>query len=185
MLLCITIIGILSGRQHFKLMSSPLPTATASGYCTALETKTDRHDKNTIFMAVALAPCGLRTERRKRAGDRADRDGHDCIGSAGHQWSEARKDCIRPSEDGVKMLPTTQLIRAPYMPLASTSHSAQAELFPATKTEVLDRRDLPGGGQVNEQVCRGRRFTDDTKNVRQADGHWVTYRRNSAAIRMT
>ena len=67
--------------------------------------------KNTIFMAVAaLALCGCGQNGTKKTGQAtgADRDGHDCIGSAGYQWSEARKDCIRPFEDGVKMLPTTQ-----------------------------------------------------------------------------
>ena len=111
--------------------------------------------KNTIFMAVAaLALCGCGQNGTKKTGQAtgADRDGHDCIGSAGYQWSEARKDCIRPFEDGVKMLPTTQsdtgAVYAAY--IVFSADSAQAELFlPGNeKTEVLDRRDLPGGGHA-------------------------------------
>ena len=90
--------------------------------------------KNTIFMAVAaLALCGCGQNGTKKTGQAtgADRDGHDCIGSAGYQWSEARKDCIRPFEDGVKMLPTTQsdtgAVYAAY--IVFSADSAQAELF--------------------------------------------------------
>ena len=130
--------------------------------------------KNTIFMAVAaLALCGCGQNGTKKAGQAtgADRDGHDCIGSAGYQWSEVRKDCIRPFEDGIKMLPTTQpdtgAVYAAY--IVFSADSAQAELFlPGNeKTEVLDRRDLPGGGHAWNIE------DDDTKNVRQADGQWV------------
>lgn len=136
--------------------------------------------KNTIFMAVAaLALCGCGQNGTKKTGQAtgADRDGHDCIGSAGYQWSEARKDCIRPFEDGVKMLPTTQsdtgAVYAAY--IVFSADSAQAELFlPGNeKTEVLDRRDLPGGGHAWNVE------DDDTKNVRQADGHWVIEQRGN------
>ena len=134
--------------------------------------------KNTIFMAVAaLALCGCGQNGTKKTGQAtgADRDGHDCIGSAGYQWSEARKDCIRPFEDGVKMLPTTQsdtgAVYAAY--IVFSADSAQAELFlPGNeKTEVLDRRDLPGGGHAWNVE------DDDTKNVRLANGRWIIEQR--------
>ena len=134
--------------------------------------------KNSIFMAVAaLALCGCGQNGTKKAGQAtgADRDGHDCIGSAGYQWSEARKDCIRPFEDGVKMLPTTQsdtgAVYAAY--IVFSADSAQVELFlPGNeKTEVLDRRDLPGGGHAWNVE------DDDTKNVRLANGRWIIEQR--------
>ena len=56
-----------------------------------------------------------------------------------------------------------------------SADSAQAELFlPGNeKTEGLDRRDLPGGGHAWNVE------DDDTKNVRQADGHWVIEQRGN------
>ena len=115
--------------------------------------------KNSIFMAVAaLALCGCGQNGTKKAGQAtgADRDGHDCIGSAGYQWSEARKDCIRPFEDGVKMLPTTQsdtgAVYAAY--IVFSADSAQAESAgisaAAVRKAVADGDD----GQTDGAVVR-------------------------------
>ena len=63
------------------------------------------------------------------------------------------------------------------MPLTSYSAPTRPRRncsCPATKkTEVLDRRDLPGGGHAWNVE------DDDTKNVRQADGHWVIEQRGN------
>ena len=136
--------------------------------------------KNTIFMAVAaLALCGCGQNGTKKAGQAtgADRDGHDCIGSAGYVWSEVRGECIRPFETGVKMLPITVpdtgAVYAAY--IVFSADSARAELFlPGSESsEVLDRRDLPGGGHAWNAE------DDDTKNVRQADGRGVIEQRDN------
>ena len=37
----------------------------------------------------------------------SDRDAHGCIASAGYQWSELLKDCIRPFEKGIRMSPVS------------------------------------------------------------------------------
>ena len=55
-----------------------------------------------------------------------DRDDHGCIASAGYQWSELLKDCIRPWEKGVKLA----------TPVDSTSTSAAYLVFNADSSLV-------------------------------------------------
>ena len=39
-----------------------------------------------------------------------DRDEHNCIGSAGYQWSELRKECLRLFEKGVRLNPVDKAL---------------------------------------------------------------------------
>ena len=56
----------------------------------------------------------------------SDRDDHGCIGSAGYQWSELLKDCIRPFEKGVKLASAT----------TGNSGSAAYLVFNADSTKI-------------------------------------------------
>ena len=56
-----------------------------------------------------------------------DRDDHGCIASAGYQWSELLKDCIRPFEKGVKLGSATNGNSAAY--LVFNADSTKIEVF--------------------------------------------------------
>ena len=95
----------------------------------------------------------------------ADRDAHGCIGSAGYVWSQVREECIRPFEAGIRMAPAAE-------PDATTAaYIVFAEDSSRQKTEILDRRTLPGGGSAWNVE------DDDTKNVRLANGRWIIEQR--------
>lgn len=107
------------------------------------------------------------------------RDGHGCLTAAGYAWSEVRQDCIRPFEQGVKMVPADDpgAVFAGY--IVFSLDSLQAELFlPGDSVGVvLDRRRLPGGGSAWNQE------DDDTKNVRRVDGRWIIEQRGRLLYR--
>ena len=73
----------------------------------------------------------------------SDRDNHGCIGSAGYQWSELLKDCIRPFEKGVKLLNADSSMAAYAV---FNSDSSKVELFmPKEKQHhILVRADNKG-----------------------------------------
>ncbi len=111
-----------------------------------------------------------------------DRDEHGCIGSAGYLWSQALERCIRPFEDGIKLLPTEKQEgqSAVYAAFAVfPADSLHAELFlPKEGNVVLDRRKLPSGGYAWNQE------DDDTYNLRHdADGKWIVERRAKVLFR--
>ncbi|MEI8053861.1 MAG: hypothetical protein WCH52_08960 [Bacteroidota bacterium] len=49
----------------------------------------------TLFLSLFIFSCSPHVSN-KMVGN--DRDVHGCIGSAGYQWSEIKKECIRPFE---------------------------------------------------------------------------------------
>ena len=132
--------------------------------------------KVECFLTMACLLCGCAGNSDKNsARTGADRDEHGCIASAGYQWSEVRQDCIRPFEEGVKLISVAPVdsgaVYAAYM--VFSADSSQVELFLPEKeeAEVLDRRALPGGGSAWNVE------DDDTKNVRMVDGEWVVEQR--------
>ena len=58
-----------------------------------------------------------------------DRDEHGCIASAGYQWSELLKDCIRPFEKGIRMYATNEDESSFAAYLVFNADSSQVELF--------------------------------------------------------
>lgn len=59
-----------------------------------------------------------------------DRDEHNCIGSAGYQWSEVRKMCLRLFEKGVRLNPVdTALNQAVSAFVVLSEDGSKAELF--------------------------------------------------------
>lgn len=101
-----------------------------------------------------------------------DRDEHGCIHSAGYQWSEIWKDCIRLWEKGIATEAMDGSGHSVFIVFGPDS--AQAELFfsDGRPTEILERRTLPTGRYVWNVE------DDDTKNVRQTDGLWTISQRN-------
>lgn len=58
-----------------------------------------------------------------------DRDEHDCICSAGYQWSELLKDCIRPFEKGVRLNPAGNSPVNGVAYLVFNADSSEVEIF--------------------------------------------------------
>lgn len=112
-----------------------------------------------------------------------DRDEHGCIASAGYRWSRVQQRCIRPFEEGVRLLPVEDLQDSSAVLAATVIFSAdslRAEvLLPDGETSpVLDRRTLPSGGYAWNIE------DDDTYNVRRDEqGKWTVSRRGEVLFR--
>lgn len=106
-----------------------------------------------------------------------DRDAHGCIPSAGYTWSEARKDCIRLFEQGIRVESADSTRQQAF--IVFSPDSAVAELFlPDRKEgELLYRRNLPNGDHAWNIE------DDDTKNVRQIEGTWTISQRGKVIYR--
>ncbi len=50
---------------------------------------------------IILLSCSTKKNADIMVGN--DKDDHGCIGSAGYQWSQTKKTCIRPFEQGTKL----------------------------------------------------------------------------------
>lgn len=101
-----------------------------------------------------------------------DRDEHGCIASAGYVWSEVRKDCIRPFEEGVRMESTDQENLSLFLVFSQDSSKVELFFSDGRPNEILDQRKLPKGGfawNVED---------DDTKNVRKDKDGWTVSQRN-------
>ena len=95
------------------------------------------------------------------------RDEHGCLTSAGYVWSEARQDCVRLFEEGIRLEAADGSNRSAYV--VFSRDSLKAELFDSNRpegSEVLERRTLPSGGHVWNVE------DDDTPNLRHTDGSW-------------
>ena len=126
---------------------------------------------SVMFGCAALMACGSgakkETEKPLVGGDR---DSHGCIGSAGYQWSEVLKDCIRPFEVGKKMraLQGDDTLGA-YIVFGADS--AQVELFlPGQKEHAI----------LNRKVLSDRKavWTDaqgDVLTVKCVENSWGIY----------
>lgn len=129
----------------------------------------------TLCLIASLLAVGCK-EKPKTALVGSDRDEHGCIGSAGYLWSQALERCIRPFEDGIKLLPTEKqegqsAVYAAYA--VFPADSLHAELFlPKDGNVLLDRRGLPSGGYTWNLE------DDDTYNLRKdSTGTWIVERR--------
>lgn len=58
-----------------------------------------------------------------------DKDSHGCLTSAGYQWSELLKDCIRPFEKGIRLDPTSNNTENGMTCLVFNADSSQVEVF--------------------------------------------------------
>ena len=93
----------------------------------------------------------------------SDRDEHGCIGSAGYQWSQVQKKCIRIFEAGTRLVSATDPNATLAAYLVFGKDSLQSELF------------LPGS--------RESYLLNGTLTVGQADGKWNAERSGKAIYR--
>lgn len=104
-----------------------------------------------------------------------DEDAHGCNASAGYTWSEARQNCVRLFEDGVRLNSATDTAATSSAFVVFSVDSTKAEVFlpGSDMSPMLDRRALPAGGYAWNQE------SDDTLNVRAIDGLWVIEQRGN------
>ncbi len=71
-----------------------------------------------------------------------DRDSHGCLPSAGYQWSELLKDCIRPFEKGVRLDPVAGNPSNGMTCLVFNADSSKVEVFLPSQTAhpILERQ---------------------------------------------
>lgn len=103
-----------------------------------------------ILMCLQFVGCATHKGQSKQNTESArlvgnDRDEHGCIASAGYQWSELLKDCIRPFEKGVKLGSATDKNSTFAAYLVFNEDSTQVELFmhemkshPILKQKTMD-----------------------------------------------
>lgn len=77
-----------------------------------------------------------------------DRDQHNCIGSAGYQWSMLKKECIRIFEAGIRLDPVAPDLNktvSAFVVFKSESENAQVEMFiPGVKNSILLKKGKKG-----------------------------------------
>ena len=77
-----------------------------------------------------------------------DRDEHNCIGSAGYQWSMLKKECIRIFEAGIRLdavAPDLNKTLSAFVVFKSKSENAQVEMFiPGVKDSILLKKVKKG-----------------------------------------
>jgi len=81
-----------------------------------------------------------------------DRDEHNCIGSAGYQWSMLKKECIRIFEAGIRLdaiAPDLNKTVSAFAVFKSVSENAQVEMFiPGVKDSILLKK-IKKGNEVS------------------------------------
>ena len=113
----------------------------------------------------------------------SDRDEHGCIASAGYCWSQVQQRCIRPFEEGIRLLPVEDpqngsAVLAATVVFSTDSLRAEVLLPDGETSPVLDRRTLPSGGYAWNIE------DDDTYNVRRDEqGKWIVSRRGKVLFR--
>ena len=77
-----------------------------------------------------------------------DRDEHNCIGSAGYQWSMLKKECIRIFEAGIRLDAVASDLNktfSAFVVFKSKSENAQVEMFiPSVKDSILLKKVKKG-----------------------------------------
>lgn len=100
-------------------------------------------------------------------------DAHGCNSAAGYTWSEARKDCIRLFESGIRMNPVNnpQATLSTFIVFSADSTLAEIFIPDMENHPLLNRRELPKGDYAWNIE------DDDTYNVRQVNGQWIIEQR--------
>lgn len=86
-----------------------------------------------IIIAIATAGCAHAPSLRRLVG--GNRDDHGCLSAAGYTWSNARHDCVRVWEVGLRFDDGPSALFLVY-----STDSAYAEIFTPEKAPVLCRR---------------------------------------------
>lgn len=121
--------------------------------------------------------CGTKSTQQKESTEvtsktavGGDRDEHGCIGSAGYQWSELLRDCIRPFEKGIRMKSTDdKQTSAAY--LVFNADSTKVELYlPKKETRPILNQETTVDG---ETIWVGN--NEDQWSVRCIEHIWGIY----------
>lgn len=136
----------------------------------------------TICCFALLSSCGSQPAKKDNSAEKevqnsklvgGDRDEHGCIASAGYQWSDLLKDCIRPFEKGIRLEATsTDKSLAAYV--VTNSDLSKIEIF---LPKVKERPILSRTSNTTEEMA----WTSDAAKgllVKNAKGIWSVYQNN-------
>ena len=100
-----------------------------------------------------------------------DKDEHGCIASAGYQWSELLKDCIRPFEKGIRMKSTFGGENTSAVYLVFNADSSEVEVFlpKGEPRPILSREQA----DKNEETWTSK--TGSPLSVKYEEGEWCIY----------
>ncbi len=126
-----------------------------------------------ILACACLGACSHTGVPEQRLAG-ADRDAHNCIGSAGYTWSGVQKACVRLWEEGIALLPVSKqesAALAAYVVLSADG--TKAELFVPVKTApaVLER----------SFTQEGPRWTNAAWLLKRLPQEWELYERGVLA----
>lgn len=88
-----------------------------------------------LLMCLGLTTsCNSQSKRQHKEDKQVnlvgnDKDNHGCIASAGYQWSELLRDCIRPFEKGVKLVSATEEYASSAAYLVFNEDTTKVEIF--------------------------------------------------------
>lgn len=127
-----------------------------------------------VLLLGCLSAVGCSSAKREKAAQEKaapqrlvgnDKDSHGCLPSAGYQWSELLKDCIRPFEKGVRLDPAGGNPVNGMTCLVFNADSSKVEVFLPTSSErpVLVRQQ-----QADTWVSP----SDPTLTVHRKGGVW-------------
>ena len=96
-----------------------------------------------FLLFVACVGCNSKQSQQKE-GDKLQvvgnaKDDHGCLISAGYQWSELLKDCIRPFEKGMKLKGETKSNETMAAYLVFNADSSKVEVFMPKGHPILSR----------------------------------------------
>lgn len=103
-----------------------------------------------------------------------DKDEHGCIASAGYQWSELLKDCIRPFEKGIRLSAVDESLQTFAAYLVFDADSSNIELFlPKEKLHAILSRTT---NTIEEFT-----WTDKASpyQVKYSNGNYTLYKNHS------
>ena len=137
----------------------------------------------TLCCLALMASCGTqpskneakepaeKTQTRPLVGN--DKDDHGCIASAGYQWSELLKDCIRPFEKGIRLEAVSEdKSLAAYLVLNNDSTQIEVFLPKMKKHPILTRTSVV----ADESIWTSE--TDKMLSVKSTKGSWSVYQNN-------
>lgn len=106
-----------------------------------------------------------------------DQDAQGCKGSAGYQWSQVKKECIRVFETGIRLDPKAPFLDKTFSAFAvfkSEQDNAVAELFmPGSTGSILLNKAAEGGDGA---------WKNDTYSLRHINGAYTLKDKNGVLL---
>lgn len=118
-----------------------------------------------ILSAFFMIACSQKKAVMSVGGEK---DSHGCLSSAGYQWSEVRKDCIRIFEDGIQLISVTDkdATLAAYAVFSSDSSLVEVFIPGVDKNPILRKQGKAGYWSENPKFMGAYNFAKE-------NGIWI------------